>query len=49
MSTVQKSLVALIGLLVLLLAYLLMWPVPIDPVSWDAPKDAGLVDPFAPQ
>ena len=48
MSTVQKSLVALTGLLVLMLAYLVMWPVPIDPVSWDAPKDAGLVDPFAP-
>ena len=28
--------------------YLLFWPVPIDPVSWRAPVDAGLVDPFAP-
>jgi sugar lactone lactonase YvrE len=30
----------------LLLLYLLLWPVPIDPVSWDAPADDGLVDPF---
>lgn len=26
--------------------YLLLWPVPIDPVAWDAPKDAGFIDPF---
>ena len=43
----QKTLGAVIGLLVLLLAYLVLWPVPIDPVSWDAPEDAGLVDPFS--
>src|SRR5210317_97387 len=30
------------------LLYLLFWPVPIDPVAWRAPTDAGLVDPFAP-
>jgi len=30
-----------------LLVYLLAWPVPVDPVAWDAPVDAGLVDPFA--
>ena len=32
----------------LLVAYLLAWPVPIDPVAWNAPADRGLVDPFAP-
>ena len=26
--------------------YLFFWPVPIDPVAWDAPQDRGLVDPF---
>ena len=36
----------MVGLLALLLLYLLIWPVPINPVSWDAPQDAGLVDPF---
>ena len=28
--------------------YLLLWPVPIDPVAWDAPVNKGLVDPFGP-
>jgi len=28
--------------------YLLLWPVPIDPVAWQAPADRGLVDPFGP-
>ncbi|MDH4046943.1 MAG: SMP-30/gluconolactonase/LRE family protein [Gammaproteobacteria bacterium] len=31
---------------VLVLAYLLTWPVPVSPVAWDAPQDLGLVDPF---
>jgi sugar lactone lactonase YvrE len=29
-----------------IVVYLLTWPVPIDPVAWEAPLDAGLVDPF---
>ena len=33
-------------LLAVPLLYLLAWPVPIDPVSWQAPEDRGLVDPF---
>ena len=38
---------ALIGsALVLALLYLLLWPVPIDPVAWEAPVNQGLVDPF---
>ena len=40
--------VAIGGPLALLLAYLLLWPVPIEPVAWNAPADAGLVDPFEP-
>ncbi|MEM9599631.1 MAG: SMP-30/gluconolactonase/LRE family protein [Pseudomonadota bacterium] len=36
------------GVIALLLAYLLFWPIPVDPVSWDAPEDAGYVDDFAP-
>lgn len=28
--------------------YLLAWPVPIQPVSWTAPADRGLVDPYEP-
>ena len=33
---------------VVLGAYLSFWPVPVEPVAWDAPEDRGLVDPFAP-
>lgn len=30
----------------LVFLYLLFWPVPVDPVAWDAPANAGLVEPF---
>lgn len=39
-----------LGYLGILLAgitiYLLAWPVPVDPVAWQAPANRGLVDPF---
>ena len=45
----MKILVTAAGaFLLLLLLYLSFWPVPIDPVGWDAPRDRGLVDPFEP-
>ncbi|MDA0679977.1 MAG: SMP-30/gluconolactonase/LRE family protein [Proteobacteria bacterium] len=31
-----------------LFLYLFLWPVPLEPVAWVAPTDAGLVDPFEP-
>ena len=34
------------GSLILALAYLLLWPVPIDPVSWQAPKNGGFTNAF---
>ena len=34
--------------LALVSAYLLLWPVPVEPVAWQAPVDRGYVDPFAP-
>lgn len=38
---------ALVGsALAFVILYLLLWPVPIDPVAWEAPADRGLVDPF---
>jgi sugar lactone lactonase YvrE len=46
MTSAQIGLRVVVGLLALLLLYLVSWPVPIEPVSWDAPVDAGLVDPF---
>jgi len=36
------------SLLAVCVLYLLLWPVPIEPVSWQAPADQGLVDPFEP-
>ena len=45
----MKNGIATAGLLLgLMLLYLLLWPVPIQPISWNAPVDRGLVDPFAP-
>lgn len=44
----KKGLAVAGSLLALLLLYLLAWPVPVEPVSWDAPVDRGFVDPFAP-
>lgn len=42
-----RGLVMGAALLVLLALYLALWPVPIDPVAWQAPVNQGLVDPFA--
>ncbi len=44
----KRGLLALGTLLAGLLLYLLLWPVPIDPVAWQAPVDRGFVDPHAP-
>ncbi|MDH3954112.1 MAG: SMP-30/gluconolactonase/LRE family protein, partial [Gammaproteobacteria bacterium] len=37
----------LIAGLVLLSLYLAAWPVPVDPVAWQAPEDRGLSGAFA--
>ena len=34
--------------LVAALLYLSLWPVPIEPVAWQAPIDRGLTDPYSP-
>ena len=38
---------SLIVLLVGLFAYLLLWPLPIKPLAWDAPVSEGYIDAFA--
>lgn len=38
----------LIAFVVLLTAYLLVWPVPVDPVAWDAPRSEAYVGAFEP-
>ena len=44
----RRPVLALLGLLLLVLGYLALWPVPVDPVAWEAPVDAGHTGPFAP-
>lgn len=43
----KKPLLTIGALLLLLAAYLTVWPVPIDPVSWTAPTPPGYVGPHA--
>ena len=42
----KKSATTAALVLVAAVAYLLAWPVPIEPMRWNAPTDRGLVDPF---
>lgn len=45
----MKKLLAIAAVpLVAALLYLALWPVPIDPVAWQAPADRGLADPYLP-
>ncbi|MEL6687144.1 MAG: SMP-30/gluconolactonase/LRE family protein [Pseudomonadota bacterium] len=44
----KRIILSLCGLIVLGLAYLLLWPVPVAPVAWDAPDDLGYVGDYAP-
>lgn len=44
----KKIFLSCAALLLCAVLYLALWPVPIDPVSWQAPRSNGLVDPFAP-
>ena len=37
----------ILAAVVLGLAYLLFWPVPVAPVAWDAPENAGFTGAFA--
>jgi sugar lactone lactonase YvrE len=36
----------ILGIVALLALYLLLWPVPIDPVGWNPPEDPGLTGPY---
>lgn len=45
---VRKIVIAAVALVLALAAYLTLAPVPVEPVAWQAPKDAGYVGPHAP-
>src|SRR3990172_5577935 len=45
---VGRILALLRGLAVILVGYLLLWPVPIDPVVWSPPPNPGFTGRFAP-
>ncbi len=49
MRSLPRRFIVLLALAVDLavFAYLAFWPVPVDPVAWDAPVDAGYVGAFA--
>ncbi|MGB0906230.1 MAG: SMP-30/gluconolactonase/LRE family protein [Maricaulaceae bacterium] len=44
----KKIILAVVGLILVLAAYLAFWPVPVDPQSWDAPISEGYTGDFAP-
>lgn len=44
----KKILLSAGGLIAMGAAYLAFWPVPIDPVAWDAPVNSGYTGDFAP-
>jgi streptogramin lyase len=44
----KRFLVALVALVALLGAYLMLWPVSVDPVAWEAPQNPGYTGDYAP-
>jgi len=45
---VKRILGVLVAIVVLVALYLVVWPVPIDPVAWDPPPAPDLTGPYAP-
>lgn len=43
----KTALKIIAGPFLILIAYLLFWPVPVDPVAWDAPESQGYTGDFA--
>lgn len=48
MRIVRSTLILLALLATGAVAYLALWPVPVEPVAWDAPEDAGFTGAFVP-
>jgi len=43
----KKILWLIVALIVLIVAYLTAWPIPVEPVAWQAPPNPGYSGPFA--
>ena len=43
----KRILWSLLGIIILIVFYFLVWPVPISPVAWKAPPNPGYTGPFA--
>src|SRR5574341_2527276 len=44
----KRIVTALVVVVAALVLYVLLWPVPIEPVAWTAPPNPGYTGPFAP-
>ena len=44
----RKILWSLLVIIIVIVLYFVAWPVPIDPVAWEAPTNPGYTGPFAP-
>ena len=45
---IKKIFLGLIIIIAVIVLYFIAWPVPIDPVAWEAPPNPGYTGPFAP-
>ncbi|MBW1985075.1 MAG: SMP-30/gluconolactonase/LRE family protein, partial [Deltaproteobacteria bacterium] len=45
---IKKILLALVVIIAAIVLYFIAWPVPIDPIAWEAPPNPGYTGPFAP-
>jgi len=45
---IKKILLVFVIIIVAIVLYFVAWPVPIDPVAWEAPPNPGYTGPFAP-
>jgi len=44
----KKILWTTVAVIIVTVLYLVAWPVPIDPIAWEAPPNPGYSGPFAP-
>lgn len=47
MKGLKRAIVFILIVVAVLVAYFLLWPVPIDPVAWSPQQDPGLTGPYA--